>query len=197
MNIILHSDDMLLLDYWEKSINNKCIIIDDVKELFLLEDSLIVTNLSSCSSKCGILIKDLINKKNKILVLDHEPTLLNAKGILKYGAHGYGNAIMREHFLNEAISTITEGMLWLYPTFVSMLIDDINNKTSNENKHLEILSTLTNRQKEVAKLIADGFPYKEIAEELNITPRTVKSHAQKSYKKLGVKDRLGLALLLK
>jgi DNA-binding NarL/FixJ family response regulator len=59
------------------------------------------------------------------------------------------------------------------------------------------LSELTSREKEVALLLKEGKTYKNIAQKLDITPRTVKAHAGHIYTKLNVKDRLALALLLK
>ena len=111
------------------------------------------------------------------------------------GAKGYGNALMREHFLISAIETLKDGMVWLYPEFTTMLIEEI--PTSDNNTENPILDTLTQREKEVALLLKDGKQYKNIAQELDITPRTVKAHAQSIYSKLNIKDKLGLALLLK
>ncbi|CAN0295859.1 unnamed protein product, partial [Chrysoparadoxa australica] len=51
-------------------------------------------------------------------------------------------------------------------------------------------------EKQTALEAAKGFSNKEIARLLNITERTVKAHISKVYEKLGVKDRLQLALML-
>ncbi len=101
---------------------------------------------------------------------------------------------MRDHFIVSAIETIKENMIWLYPEFTTILIEDIPVK---ENKNSEILNVLSDREKEVALLLKDGNIYKDVAKKLNITHRTVKAHARNIYEKLNVKDRLGLALLLK
>lgn len=100
---------------------------------------------------------------------------------------------MREHFIVAAVNAIKEGMIWLYPEFTSQLILEIPTQKS----HDELLDILSTREKEVAILLRDGYLYKEIAQKLDITPRTVKAHAQQTYTKLHVKDRLALALLLK
>jgi DNA-binding NarL/FixJ family response regulator len=68
------------------------------------------------------------------------------------------------------------------------------NEASDNTYKLDVLSE---REKEVALLLKDGSTYKDIASQLNITPRTIKAHASHIYKKLAVKDRLSLALLLK
>jgi len=194
MNIVLHSDDLLLLEHWEKSLNEKTILMDDLDELKNVKNSLIIINYSACNSMCEKVLKTL-SSVNKVLVLHRTPDIETAKYMLTHGAKGYGNALMRSHFIVSAVETIKDNMIWLYPEFTSMLIEDIPPK--NEENNLLRLEALSEREKEVALLLKDAFTYKDIAQKLDITPRTVKAHASHVYKKLSVKDRLGLALLLK
>ena len=53
-------------------------------------------------------------------------------------------------------------------------------------------SKLTHREIQVAELVADGYINKQIADELHISPATVKSHMQNIYRKLKVKNKIGL-----
>ncbi len=194
MDIILHSDDILLITHWEKSLKEKSILVDDLEELKSVVNALIIINYSACNSMCEDILK-VLSLKNKVLVLHRTPDIDTAKYILSHGAKGYGNALMRDHFIVSAVETIKENMIWLYPEFTTMLIEDIPPK--KENSNLFKLNVLSAREKEVALLIKDGYTYKDVAKNLDITPRTVKAHASHVYKKLAVKDRLGLALLLK
>jgi DNA-binding NarL/FixJ family response regulator len=57
-------------------------------------------------------------------------------------------------------------------------------------------SKLSETEKEVAALICLGCRNKEIAQELDISEHTVKSHCNRIYKKLEVSDRLQLSLKL-
>jgi DNA-binding NarL/FixJ family response regulator len=194
MKIILHSDDINLLRHWQNAIKNDYIVLDTLEELLEIQSSLIVINFSACQPSCQELVGHLAAHANKVLILHRTPTLATAKTLLKSGAMGYGNALMREHFILSAIHTLKENMVWLYPEFTSELITQIpSSTTKNEDK----LSPLTAREKEVALYLRDGLSYKEIAQNLDITTRTVKAHAQNSYAKLGIKDRVGLALLIK
>lgn len=194
MKIVLHSDDILLAQHWENAIKEKCTLIDDLEELNSIENSLIIINYSACNSQCEDVLKR-ITLSNKVLILHRTPNIDTAKYILTHGAKGYGNALMRDHFIISAVETIKEGMIWLYPEFTTMLIMDIPTKDKSSN--LSKLDVLSSRETEVALLLKDGLTYKDIAKKLTITPRTVKAHASHVYKKLAVKDRLGLALLLK
>lgn len=194
MQIVLHSDDILLLEHWENAIQEKCILIDDLEDLKNIVESLIIINYSAFNSECKDILKSL-RVSNKVLILHRTPDINTAKDLLAQGAKGYGNALMREHFIVSAIETIKEDMIWLYPEFTTMLIAQIPQE--QENKNFSQLEILSSREKEVALHLKDGLTYKDIATKLDITPRTVKAHASHVYNKLAVKDRLGLALFLK
>jgi len=194
MDIILLSDDLALIAHWQRAIHKKSLLVESADELKKVESSLVIMNVSSCAPKCFGLIETLKERDNKVLVLHRTPTLSTAKEFLKYGADGYGNAMMKEHFLQSALYTIEEGMVWLHPEIISAMITELPNSQA-QNSHL--LNELTSREKEVANLLKNGDTYKRVAEALNITPRTVKAHAGHIYSKLNIKDRLALALLLK
>lgn len=194
MKIILHSDNINLLSHWQNAIKDNYSVVDDVDQLLEVKSSIIIVNFSACQPNCQELVQTLTANANKVLILHRAPTLMMAKTLLKSGAMGYGNALMREHFILSAIHTIQEGMVWLYPEFTSELITQIPATNTDNQVHLQELTT---REKDVALSLKDGLSYKDIAEKLDITPRTVKAHAQHVYAKLGVRDRLGLALLLK
>lgn len=59
-----------------------------------------------------------------------------------------------------------------------------------------MLAALTQREREVALCVARGESNKEIARKLDLAERTIKAHLTGIFEKLGVRDRLRLALLL-
>ncbi|NQY19924.1 MAG: response regulator transcription factor [Campylobacteraceae bacterium] len=195
MNIILYSDDINLLTYWEECFKVEYSICFSLYELIASKNNIIVINYSAFNEKEKEILSLLNDNLNYVLVLDRTPNINKGKIVLSYGAKGYGNALMKKHFLFSAIDTMKENMIWLYPEFTSELIFLLPSKTTLNSKI--ILDKLTTREKEVANYIKDGNTYKTIANKLNITPRTVKAHAHNIYKKLEIKDRLALALLLK
>lgn len=195
MEIVLHSDDINLLSYWQSTIEQDCKVVDSLDELQKIRSSLIIINYSACASKCNTFIIELRSRSNNVLMLHRTPSLEVAKSLLQVGVMGYGNAMMKGHFINAAIDTINEGMVWLYPELTSDLIKNIETKVEKNNDAL--LEKLTEREQEVALLLKDGETYNSIAQTLNITPRTVKAHALNCYSKFGVHDRVGFALLFK
>ena len=195
MQIVLYSDDINLLDYWKDSITSECHIAYDLEDLYKVKSCLIVINYSACIPTCKEVLHKLIANDNKILVLHRVPDFETAKNDLMLGAMGYGNALMRGHFLISAIHAIEEDMVWLYPEFTTKLILQIDKKS--DTKQEVSLEKLSEREREVTSLLKEGYTYNDIAKQLDITSRTVKEHAKHIYFKLNVKDRLSLALLLR
>jgi len=196
MQITLYSDDVTLLLHWEKALEGESYkLIYDFQSLKELKDSIIILNDSSFEEDYQSFFNVMKSNNCRVLVLDRIPELNKAKKLLKYGAFGYGNALMRAHFILAAISAIKEGMIWLYPELTSQLILEIPDQQSKNSS--ELLEKLTAREKEVAELLKNGLIYNEIAQQLNISSRTVKAHAHSIYNKLDIKDRLELVLLLK
>lgn len=194
MQVALYSDNINFLDYWNENIQN-CIVVEELSRLYSFSSCLIIINYTACVPSCATVFQVLLSQNNKILILDNVPDLEIAKNLLKLGAAGYGNTYMRKHFLDAAIETIKEGMVWLHPEFTTKLILDI--QETKESTQENILNKLSNRECEVALLLKDGLTYNKIALKLQITPRTIKAHAQNIYAKLSIKDRLSLALLLR
>ena len=58
------------------------------------------------------------------------------------------------------------------------------------------LAYLTVREREIASLVGNGGTNKQIANQLDISERTFKAHLTEIFRKLGISDRLKLALLL-
>jgi len=194
MEIVLHSDDITLLQYWENSLSQSCEVADTIEDLTSYSNSIIIINYSACH-EWKSLLETLTLQKNKVLLLHRVPDFATTKQFLAWGVKGYGNALMREHFLVAAVETLQDGMVWLYPEFTTQLIAQMDSGVKEGcDVHLKKLSQ---REQDVTLLLKEGDIYKVIAEKLGITSRTVKAHAQSIYTKLNVKDRLGLALLLK
>lgn len=88
--------------------------------------------------------------------------------------------------LKKALRSVHTGDLWFDHKTVKAMLSQ-----KSKNKKIE---KLTNKEIEIVNHICKGLRNKEIASKLNITEQTVKSHLNRIYKKLGVTDRLQLAL---
>jgi len=88
--------------------------------------------------------------------------------------------------LKKALRAVIAGELWLDRSTLMKVLTTLH--------HQEKKMGLAKREKEIVLHICQGYRNKEIAEKLQISEQTVKSHCNKIYKKLGVTDRLQLAL---
>lgn len=88
--------------------------------------------------------------------------------------------------LKKAVKAVSLGDFWInHKTIKSVL----SYSSPSENK-----VNLTKKEEEIMSLICQGFRNKEIAQKLNISEQTVKSHCNRIYKKVGVSDRVQLVL---
>jgi len=133
----------------------------------------------------------------KVVVLANTPSQAATLQALSAGAMGYAHAYAAPEMLKEIKTVIHHGGIWLGQQLLKRLIETSVKLTGNRSELVEeLLSRLTSREKEVAIEAAKGMSNKEIARALQITERTVKAHLAKSFERLGVKDRLQLALML-
>lgn len=88
--------------------------------------------------------------------------------------------------LKKALKAVLFGELWLDRETLMKLLACMKHAAPNVR--------LAHREKEIISHICQGFRNKEIAQKLQISEQTVKSHCNRIYKKLGVSDRLQLAL---
>lgn len=136
-------------------------------------------------------------KSAKIVILANTPNHTESLYALRLGARGYCHAFSAPSVLNEIKTVIANGGIWIGQEFLQRLIEVSIKLVGNQPEHVQdLLEKLTNREKEVALEAAKGLSNKEIARVLSITERTVKAHLAAIFERLGVKDRLQLALML-
>jgi DNA-binding NarL/FixJ family response regulator len=89
--------------------------------------------------------------------------------------------------LKKAIKSVFSGELWIERKKLRNLISE-NNLRSKES------SLLTAKEMTIVKMVCKGYRNKEIMLDLNVSEQAVKSHLHRIFRKLGVADRLQLAL---
>lgn len=112
--------------------------------------------------------------------------------MLKAGASGYIPKRAAPDELVEAIRTVQQGNVFLYPTVANLLVQnylDTQNGVEEEDEDIDIL---TSREQEVLVLIAEGLTNPEIAEKLFISVKTVDRHRENMMQKLNVHSRIDL-----
>lgn len=132
------------------------------------------------------------------IVLSDLPNDDQALASFSAAARGYCNTHADPAFLRQVADVVSQGGLWIGETLMNRLVEAtsrVESKTSIESSD-SWAATLTPREQEVARAIAEGASNKEIARGLGITERTVKLHVGAVLEKLGVRDRLQVALIV-
>jgi DNA-binding NarL/FixJ family response regulator len=92
--------------------------------------------------------------------------------------------------LGDAVRTVAGGQALLAPSVTRRLIDTYVERPASDPARTRVLGTLTPREDEVLRAMADGLSNAEIAVRLHLGEGTVKTHVTRVLMKLGVRDRL-------
>jgi two-component system nitrate/nitrite response regulator NarL len=111
---------------------------------------------------------------------------------MRLGARGVVLKQSASDLLLKSIRKVYDGEIWLDNRMTAEVIDAF--KKSSESGQRREKPLLSDREKEIVQLVAQGFRNREIGEKLFISEQTVKNHLHNIFDKLGVSDRLELAL---
>jgi two-component system response regulator NreC len=109
---------------------------------------------------------------------------------LRNGANGYVLKDAGASELVHAVRTVSDGERYLSPELAERAIDAYVRQT--EETTLDRYETLTDREREVLHLAADGLTNVEIAARLSLSPRTVENHRANMMRKLGINNQTEL-----
>lgn len=131
----------------------------------------------------------------RIILLVESPDDSEALRAFIYGASGYCARKTDPKMLLKAIERVQRGDIWVPRKIILKLIQELTARESaHEGKADKQLRPLTRREREIVNLITTGARNKEIASRLSITERTVKAYLTSIFRKVGVSDRLRLAI---
>ncbi len=114
---------------------------------------------------------------------------------LRAGASGFLLKRAPPADLISAIRVVAAGEALLAPSVTRRLIDRFASQPSPRGADLRLLKALTEREREVFELIAQGLSNSEIADRLFLTEGTVKTHVKHIFDKLEVRDRTQAVIL--
>jgi DNA-binding NarL/FixJ family response regulator len=116
-------------------------------------------------------------------------------GALRAGASGFVLKDAPSAELVHAVRVVASGEALLAPSVTRKLIADYTRRGRPDNRrHSAALGSLTPRETDVLRLIADGRSNQEIAENLVLAEQTVKTHVSRLLAKLGLRDRAQAAV---
>jgi len=111
--------------------------------------------------------------------------------MLEAGASGYVPKRAAPEELLTAIHAAAEGEVYLYPSLAKLLVKDYLSQ-DQQSKGGSTLDGLTSREQEVLAYLADGANSPQIAEALEISPKTVARHRENIMRKLNLHSRTEL-----
>jgi DNA-binding NarL/FixJ family response regulator len=107
-------------------------------------------------------------------------------GVVRAGARGYVTKTISGEELTDAVHRVAEGDAVFSPRFAGFVLDAFREGEPTSDAELD---ELTSREREVLRLIARGYRYKEIGASLHISVKTVESHVSSVLRKLQLSSR--------
>ncbi|MCB0108169.1 MAG: response regulator transcription factor [Caldilineaceae bacterium] len=110
--------------------------------------------------------------------------------VLKAGGAGYVLKSTVDTELLDAIRTVAQGSAFLYPSATKMLLEDYLGQLQQGTQ--DAYESLSEREREVLKLLALGHTAKEVADKLVLSPKTVETYRTRIMEKLNLHSRADL-----
>jgi len=149
------------------------------------------------TTPCDVLLLDLqmerwvlsdierLTRVTRIVVLTASERKEDAMAALRMGAHAIVQKRYAVEHLMEAIRSAAQGLVWIPPALQAELAARLKSPAGSQ---------LSDRETEIVRCVAAGLRNAEVAERLSIGESTVKTHLNSIFQKLGIRDRVALAL---
>jgi len=173
-----------------------CEVLDKVQELdpdVLLLD-LRMPNLDGLSALQAL---QQTNKHTRVIVLTASEDKNEFVQAMKLGCSGIVLKQTAPELIVKSIRKVHGGEIWLDSHTTAAVMrqfaapGEVSSSGSGKGRER---SPLSQREREIVQLVAQGYKNKEMAEKMFISEQTVKNHLHNIFDKLGVSDRLELAL---
>jgi DNA-binding NarL/FixJ family response regulator len=128
------------------------------------------------------------NAAQRFLALSVSDAAEDVIAVVRAGARGYVTKTIAGPDLADAVRRVRDGDAVFSPRLAGFVLDAFAGQLTEAEVDPE-LDQLTIREREVLRLIARGYLYKEIALELSISPKTVEAHVSAVLRKLQLSNR--------
>jgi DNA-binding NarL/FixJ family response regulator len=192
IRVLLADDHTLLLGAFEKLLASECDVVgtvSDGRELVLaaqrLKPDVIVLDIGMPllnGLEAGRQIKQLTPAVKLVFLTMNEDADLAAEAF-RAGASAYLLKRSATSELLTAIREVTRGRSYVTPLVTAGLMGSFMQPQDRKPAH-----DLSPRQREVLQLLAEGYSMKQVADMLNVTPRTVQFHKYRMMQQLGIKS---------
>jgi DNA-binding NarL/FixJ family response regulator len=125
----------------------------------------------------------------RFLALSVSDAAVDVIAVIRAGARGYVTKTINGPDLTEAIRRVADGDAVFSPRLAGFVLDAFGAAAGEVAVVDEELDRLSAREREVMRLIARGYQYKEVAKELFISIKTVETHVSSVLRKLQLSSR--------
>jgi DNA-binding NarL/FixJ family response regulator len=133
-----------------------------------------------------------VHPEIKFLALSVSDAAEDVIAVIRAGARGYVTKTISGPELADAIRRVADGDAVFSPRLAGFVLDAFAGESTSASGDPE-LDQLTAREREVLRLIARGYAYKEIARQLSISVKTVETHVSAVLRKLQLSNRYELS----
>ena len=150
----------------------------------------VVMDLSMTGMDGTAATKEIVAKglATRVLILTMHPEEDYLVPLLEAGAAGYLVKSAADRELVDAVRAVANGDLYVRPTAARVLAKGLTRKDPHQVDR-ERFEKLTERERDVLRLTAQGYSAPEIGERLFISPKTVDTYKQRVNEKLGISHR--------
>ncbi|UCH42790.1 MAG: response regulator transcription factor [Dehalococcoidales bacterium] len=128
--------------------------------------------------------------KTKVLVLTQYDDKEYVFPVIEAGASGFISKVAASAELVSGIRSIYQGDSYLSPSITKLVVE--NYQHGGERVRNDPYQQLTTRERDVLKLVVEGYTTQEIADKLIVSPKTVEGHKTNLMAKLGIRNRIEL-----
>lgn len=150
----------------------------------------VVMDLSMVGMDGAAATKEIVAKggETRVLILTMHPEEDYLVPLLEAGAAGYLVKSAADRELVDAVRAVAKGDVYVRPAAARILAKGLTKKDPHEVDR-DRFAKLTERERDVLRLTAQGYSAPEIGERLFISPKTVDTYKQRINEKLGLSHR--------
>lgn len=157
---------------------------------------ILIAHTPSFRAHLSGLLTDLAeNTRIMVTVAADTPSLREMLDLSQYGIRAYFNSYMADTHYHHMLRLLAAGQTWFIPSLLTQALELARVNAPRPSSETP-LDALTPREQDVALAVAQGMSNKRVASTLGISERTVKTHLTRVFEKLGIKDRVALAIRL-
>jgi len=175
--LLSQSENLEVVDVVGNRVDLLTSIQDNHPDLVILDydqpDSFGLEDIPTIIKKCP---------ETHVLIISSDDAKQNIRQTIRYGIKGFLTKKCREDELHNAIQTILKGGKFFCDRVLNIIMADLEEQDDTS----KAFEQLTEREREIVLLVADGLTTKQIAEKLFLSPHTVSTHRKNALKKLKV-----------